>query len=400
MKNIVDKKEIERLNDLRNYLMLDTPEDLELDKITKIASKVCKTPIALISLVDEKRQWFKSKVGLDVSETHRDISFCTHAICHSNIFIVEDASKDSRFKDNTLVLNDPHIRFYAGYPLKSKNGFNIGTLCVIDKKKNSLNQDQIDILENLSKHVIDYFEIHKMNIELKKTQESLITLEKMNSIRHIASAMSHEINNPIAIIDSTIKFIKDKYDDNLELKNAFEKTLRASDRIVKVIKSLREFSRYNENEIETHVNLIDIFKNIFSILGKKFEDSKIKIIYENVDCIDLKCKYLIICHAFLNLIMNSFESIINMDEKWIKIESYLDEDNMVIITLTDSGFGISKDISSRMMEPFFSTKEICNTPKGLGLSASKGIIESQGGDLVYNMNSINTSFIIKLPRNL
>ena len=400
MENRFDKKEIERLNELKSYLMLDTSNELELDEITKIASKVCKTPIALISLVDEKRQWFKSKVGLDVEETSRDISFCTHAICHNNIFMVEDATKDIRFKDNYLVLNEPFIRFYAGFPLKSKNGFNIGTLCVIDRKNNSLNQDQIDILHNLSKHVINYFEIHKMNIELKKTQKKLITFERMNSIGHLASGMSHEINNPLSIIDATVSILIEKYSDNKELKNDFERIKRSCNRIVKVIKSLREFSKCNENEKEVQVKLIDIFENVFSMLRIKFEVSNIKIIYENLDCIDLKCKYLNLSNAFLNIIMNSYESIINMNEKWIKIESHIDENNNILITITDSGTGIPKEVSSKMMEPFFSTKEISNIPKGLGLSSSKGIIELHGGNIIYDEESKNTSFIIKIPRKI
>src|SRR5271168_1445370 len=123
--------ELARRSALASYDILDTDPDSSFDDLNLLASVVCNTPIALITLVDEHRQWFKSRVGLSVEETSRDISFCSHAILQEDIFIVPDALLDERFRDNPLVGGEPHIRFYAGVPLINQEGYALGTLCVI-----------------------------------------------------------------------------------------------------------------------------------------------------------------------------------------------------------------------------------------------------------------------------
>jgi GAF domain-containing protein len=124
--------ETARLKALHGYGVLDTPNEAEFDAIVREAAKALGTPVALISLIDEHRQWFKAKVGLEPAETPRSISFCTHAIRGTEVMVVEDARNDARFADNPLVTGDPNIRFYAGAPLKTRDGQRIGTLCVID----------------------------------------------------------------------------------------------------------------------------------------------------------------------------------------------------------------------------------------------------------------------------
>ncbi|MCW3147668.1 PAS domain S-box protein [Stutzerimonas stutzeri] len=151
-------RELSRLAALLRYEILDTPEEVEFDDFTALAARFCDTPIALISLVDDRRQWFKSRVGLSVSETPRDISFCAHTIAGSGIFEVSDAQQDPRFCDNPLVTGEPHIRFYAGAPLSTPDGYRLGTLCVIDREPRQLSDEQRDTLERLSRQVMRLFE--------------------------------------------------------------------------------------------------------------------------------------------------------------------------------------------------------------------------------------------------
>ncbi|OMG67499.1 histidine kinase [Stutzerimonas balearica] len=150
--------ELSRLAALLRYEILDSAEEAAFDDFTQLASRLCDTPIALISLVDDRRQWFKSRVGLAVSETPRDISFCSHAIRGSEIFEVPDALADPRFRDNPLVTGEPGIRFYAGTLLRTPDGHNLGTLCVIDRKPRRLSADQRDALGRLGRQVMRLFE--------------------------------------------------------------------------------------------------------------------------------------------------------------------------------------------------------------------------------------------------
>jgi GAF domain-containing protein len=165
------QNEKKRLKVLWQYEVLDTvPEEL-FDDLTELAARICEAPIALISLVDEKRQWFKSKVGTGVNETSRDFSFCAHAIRQSDLFIVPDATKDARFASNPLVTSDPRIRFYAGAPLITADGYALGTLCVIDKVPRELRPDQKQALVILARHVVSQLELRRRSRELANVRQ-------------------------------------------------------------------------------------------------------------------------------------------------------------------------------------------------------------------------------------
>jgi two-component system cell cycle sensor histidine kinase/response regulator CckA len=155
------ENEKKRLKVLWQYDVLDTVPEVVFDDLTELAANICEAPIALISLVDEKRQWFKSKFGTTVHETSRDVSFCSHAIQQSDLFIVPDATKDHRFASNPLVTSDPKIRFYAGAPLITPDGYALGTLCVIDKVPRELRPEQKQALRLLARHVISQLEMRR-----------------------------------------------------------------------------------------------------------------------------------------------------------------------------------------------------------------------------------------------
>ena len=157
----IPENEAARLETLRQYQVLDTDSEDIFDDLTRLAAYVCQTPTALISLVDANRQWFKARVGVQARETPRNISFCGHAILVRDCFIIEDALFDERFADNPLVLNEPFVRFYAGMPLWSPEGFAIGTLCVMDKKPRKLDGKQIGALGMLANQVMSQLDLRR-----------------------------------------------------------------------------------------------------------------------------------------------------------------------------------------------------------------------------------------------
>jgi GAF domain-containing protein len=172
----IPDNEAERLAALREYHILDTGAEQAYDDITALAAYLCEVPIAMISLVDESRQWFKSKLGLNERETPRDVAFCAHAILQSEPLIVRDALKDVRFADSALVTRSPHIRFYAGFPLASPEGFALGTLCAIDRRPRQLSARQKTAMQALARQAMAMLELRRVSARMADVLDKVKTL--------------------------------------------------------------------------------------------------------------------------------------------------------------------------------------------------------------------------------
>jgi GAF domain-containing protein len=159
--------EAARIAALNRYAILDTEPEQSFDDLVILAAYVCKTPMAMLSLVDEHRQWFKSKVGVQVRETPREVSICSHAIRQEDLFVVPDTLEDPRFRENVLVVGEPRIRFYAGAPLINEDGFALGTLCVVDREPRELDEDQRSALMSLRRLALAQMEL-RQNLRLLK----------------------------------------------------------------------------------------------------------------------------------------------------------------------------------------------------------------------------------------
>jgi len=179
MKAPIPDNEAQRLEALREYRILDTAAEEAYDDITKLAAYLCQVPITMISLVDESRQWFKSKLGVKQQETPRDVAFCAHAILQTEPMIVRDALKDTRFADSSLVTRTPHIRFYAGFPLTSPEGFALGMLCAIDRKPRKLSPEQKKAMQALSRQVMALLELRRVSARMAEALDKVRTLHEL-----------------------------------------------------------------------------------------------------------------------------------------------------------------------------------------------------------------------------
>ncbi|MGD1086980.1 MAG: GAF domain-containing protein [Verrucomicrobiota bacterium] len=172
----IPTNESRRLEALRSYQILDTAPEPMFDDVALLASSICGTPIALMSLVDSQRQWFKARVGLDTRETPREHAFCAYTILGVETMVVEDASTDERFAQNPLVTSPPHIRFYAGAPLIDRDGNALGALCVIDRKPRHLADLQRKSLETLGRTVVAHLELKRVSAQLAESLSELTTV--------------------------------------------------------------------------------------------------------------------------------------------------------------------------------------------------------------------------------
>ena len=191
------KEETERLATLRNYGVLDTAPEKDSDDLVALAAHICDAPIALITFVDENRQWFKASFGLAVKETSRDVSFCAHAIHQPELFIVPDATKDERFADNPLVTGEPGIRFYAGSPLVAPDGQVLGTLCVMDRQPRQLTAAQKQALAVLSRHVTARLELRRQTREMTRANNALLGILEDARLAETALRESEELNRGV-----------------------------------------------------------------------------------------------------------------------------------------------------------------------------------------------------------
>ncbi|MBU2927010.1 sensor histidine kinase [Winogradskyella psychrotolerans] len=375
------KYEKERLKNLDSYDILDTLQEVDYDNITAIAAEICNTPIALVTLLDDKRQWFKSHYGIDETETPKEFAFCAHAINdESNIFMIQDARTDNRFKNNPLVTGGPKIVFYAGVPLKSENGLPLGTLCVIDDKPNLLSKGQLKSLTALSKQVMNLLELRKSKSLLNITLSELE--EKNQELERFAFIAAHDLKSPLINISSLAELFLEDYKlqidtDGIEL---LEMIIKSSDNLKELINGLLDYSR-SDVILKEQKSDLNLNKLISEIEGLFNFDHNLKLVL-NSNLTQIEINKTALSHIIMNLVSNAIKY---NDKPKVEIElDIFETPSHYEFYVKDNGPGIAAKNHSKIFNIF---EKVANHDRfgregnGIGLATVKKIVEKLEGQI-------------------
>ena len=389
------QNEDERLAELLSYDVLDTEAEQLFDDLTALASQICETPIALISLIDPDRQWFKSRVGLDAEETSREIAFCSHAILQEEVFEISNATLDPRFHDNPLVTGAPDIRFYAGAPLITPSGHAIGTLCAIDRKPKTLTEAQRASLQTLSKSVVAHLELKRKNRELERTSQF-----KSDFLSYV----SHEIRTPLNAINTFSQLLEGEA-QKLNLPSSFTTPLshvsQSGERLLEIVNSVLDIKQIEAGKMRVMpraVNTKDFFTHLFSLTKIRAEDSGIvfSTSIDNAMPDSLFFDDTKFGQVALNLLSNAIK--FTNHGKSVKAQVKY-KSGKVIFNVIDQGIGMSDDDQKRLFTPFErmeNARQISGT--GLGLNISKRLVELMDGSIkVSSKLNHGTRISVTLP---
>ena len=373
--------ESERLRALRSYAVLDSITEKEYDQLTSIASEICGSSMSLISLVDEERQWFKSRVGLDVSETHRDFAFCGHAILHpGQALIVEDARIDPRFQDNPLVKGNPHLVFYAGIPLVNDDGYALGTLCVLDQKPKHLSEGQIRALNALRDQVMALLELRRSKLAIEKSMQLLG--EKNRDLEQFAFIAAHDMKSPLNGIASLTELIIDSHgsalgEDGVRMINAIKSSTH---QLSGMIAGLLDYYRLDSAHVDQRqtISIIDLQAQIAELYAG--ENRLVIEVATSMD--DLHVHRSAVLHILVNLISNALK----YGDKEINLVKILVEESPsdYLFEVADNGPGIPEEFHQKLFQLFsVLTPHDRHGQKGngIGLATVKKLVERLGGSV-------------------
>ena len=388
--------EASRLKALLDYKVLDTEPESAYDDLTRIASEICRTPIALVSLIDTERQWFKSRVGLDAEETHRDLAFCAHAILQSDLFVVPDTFKDQRFDDNPLVTEAPNIRFYAGTPLITPRGDALGTLCVIDREPRDLDDGQKSALQALGRQVVSLLEL-RLNTD---------RLERMNRMRdRLLVMLSHDLKSSFHAMIGYGKALEKRIDrfSPEDIVDTAKRVQSIGGRAHQQLLGMLEWAKEQVEEQKSAPELIPIdeaFQEAISVLQDVLEEKGVNIRVECPEGIQgIWASRCLLVSCLQNLLSNA----VKFSHRGGKIDLEVSEnDHAHEFLVRDQGMGMSEVVRAKVFDTgsgYSGTGTEGETGSGLGTLLVKDFVVSSGGELsVTSEEGCGTEVRFSIPK--
>jgi signal transduction histidine kinase len=390
--------ELERLKALKSYEVLDTLSEKEYDHLTAIASEICGCSMSLISLIDDDRQWFKSRVGLDVSETPREFAFCAHAIHEpGKAFVVSDARLDQRFHDNPLVTGDPHLAFYAGVPLVNEDGLPLGTLCVLDSEPKSLSDSQLTALNALAAQVMALLELRRSKRALEGTLSRLE--EKNKELEQFAFIAAHDLKSPLNGISSMTEMLivsqgESLGQEGMRMLNAIK---GSSQQLSSLISGLLDYYRLDNalNDMNSSVESDEVAQQIRNLFGG---DLEVELQFD-IQTERINTHGPVLLQILLNLVSNAIKYS-DKAKTVVKI-SIIESSGVYRVSVTDNGSGIDSNFHDKLFQLFetaSSSDRYGKRGNGIGLATVKKLIARTGGTIRFHTEiTKGTTFEFTLP---
>ncbi|KPW25620.1 GAF:ATP-binding region, ATPase-like:histidine kinase A [Pseudomonas cannabina pv. alisalensis] len=395
--------EEDRILSLEHLKVLDSAPEQGFDDVVLLATTLCDAPIALVSLIDRERQWFKACIGLDISETHRDLAFCAHAILEpSDVLVVEDATTDPRFRESPLVLGPPYIRFYAGAPIRDESGYALGTVCIIDIWPRVLSDQQRAALLALARQTAALLQYRLLNdqrekhaaaleLELENAQNQSQALERnlrhsqrVSSLGMLTASIAHDFNNLLQALSASLQLIHMRSRRPIDVETFSNTGMQAVEHGRQLVTRLLTSVRHDGPELIC----IDVSERLDAARDLLFRSvgDQLTLSFDlsargwGVMCVEAQLHA-----AVLNLLANARDAMsepgkahIATRVESIRNDSQLQQGDYVVLSVTDDGPGMTADLKDQILEPFFTTKQ-AGLGTGLGLAQVQEFAVNAGG---------------------
>ncbi len=385
-------KEVERLNALFNYEVLDSEDEKVFDELTELASAICGTEISLISLVDRDRQWFKSRVGLQATETPRNVAFCSHAILQEKVFEVPNALEDERFYDNPLVTGAPDIRFYAGAPLVTPDGLPLGTLCVIDQEPKKLTPDQERALQILAKQVITQLELR---IHTRK-------IERINAQREsMFAVVAHDLRSPFNGILGLSRILKSKAETLTpqRIMQSAEGILSSSLKVYQLLDELLQWTKSELGALNIDHDGMALLAAVQEVVSFSQDAADFKQVSVKVG-VDAQLRARADETLFKTVLRNLLSNAIKYtpEGSTIAIEAHV-HDDQIHLAVQDEGAGVPDHLKDKLFSGTVTSTEGSGGEKGhgIGLKLCGDLIQRMGGKIWVADSEVGARIMIAMP---
>ncbi len=378
----VPPDEAARLEALHSFCALDTPDDPRLDHLVQLATRLLDCPIALVSLLDSDRQWFKAKVGIDTTETPRRLAFCAYAILDDAVMIVEDAEQDPRFAQNPLVTGEPRIRFYAGAPLISETGFRLGTLCVIDQKPRRFSEAQISLLRELAQLAVDALDLHRIVAQTR--QDNLARTRFLSSL-------SHELRTPLNAIMgfSEMILLQSPTERIADYARAIH---QGGIGLLQLVDDILDYGQIEAGQRPLTLEAVDLDSAILAAARqiRPLADRRqvhLKLMLPTLLSVraDKSALNQVLVHLMENAV--KFTGPGGHARIAAQVAETWGDDDWVHLTITDTGIGIPPETLVRLGDPFLRPENALTSSErgaGLGIALSRRLLQAMGGSIAFS----------------